>query len=43
MDLITIDDFLQLFKFPADNMNLMNSRKYKCNRNKEHKLKDYIS
>ena len=45
MDLITIDDFLQLFESsPADNMNLDDFiEKYKVvTGNKEHKLKDYM-
>lgn len=45
MDLITIDDFLQIFQSsPADNMNLDDFiDKYKVvTGNKEHKLKDYM-
>ena len=45
MDLITIDDFLQLFESsPADNMNLDDFiEKYKVvTGTKEHKLKDYM-
>ena len=45
MDLITIDDFLQIFQSsPADNMNLDNFiDKYKVvTGNKEHNLKDYM-